>query len=131
MNKIERVIQENNQRIIDYIKEFTINNIHKEIINLNLQINSGMVDLNKQIDSTPVNIFNPNQCCNYIDKTHKHDCYYYTERQEQSAHIPMCRYSSHGHEKFNCTNCEYYINVPQVDKIIKEWSAIHETYRSD
>lgn len=131
MNKIERAIQENNQRIIDYIKEFTINNIHREIINLNSQINSGIVNLNKQVDTTSANIFNPNQCCDYIDKAYKHDCYYYTERQEQSAYIPMCRYSSCSHEKFNCTNCEYYINVSQADKIIKEWSAIHETHRSD
>lgn len=131
MNKIERAIQENNQRIIDYIKEFTINNIHREIINLNSQINSGIVDLNKQVDTTFVNTFNPNQCCDYIDKAYKHDCYYYTERQEQSAHIPMCRYASHSYENFNCTNCEYYINVSQADEIIKEWSAIHESHRSD
>ncbi len=104
-DSILKNIQANDEEIRRHINECALSSIQ-----------AGMVELQNR---TPV-------CGVGTYDKYRQDCYYYDERQEMGAHIPICG-NKHCSDTMECRNCKHYLSQKQANEIIDNWIADNKT----
>jgi hypothetical protein len=126
-DSILKNIQANDEKIRRHINECALSSIQ-----------AGMVELQKSLRDSISLCPPPNQeyllqnrtpvCSIGAYDKYRQDCYYYDERQEMGAHIPICE-NKHCSDAMKCRNCKHYLSQEQANEIIDNWIADNKTKR--